>query len=140
MKMMKIFVPALIVATTLAASVAARAAETAPAPADKDAALAAKIVGTWEGTWEIGSASGKVVAVFKSAKGNVLAGETTWFGTAVGDFKDTFSSAKLKGLKLKVPESTMDFDATLSEDGRSMKGTWSSPGGSGPVTLAKKPE
>jgi hypothetical protein len=138
--MKKILVSTLLAAAALAFGFAAPAADPAPAPADKDAALAAKLVGTWEGKWEYSSMSGKAVVVFKSAKGTVLEGTSTWFGTAAGDFNDSFTEAKLKGMKLKVPESTMDFDATLSADGTSMKGTWTSPGGSGAVTLAKKAE
>jgi len=110
-----------------------------PAFAD-DAALAAKLVGTWEGRWEFEKAGDKVTATFASATGNVLKGSTIWFGTAVGDFKDSFTKAKLKDGKLQVPESTMDFAVTVSEDGTSMTGTWTSPMASGAVNLKKVAE
>jgi hypothetical protein len=105
-----------------------------------DSALAAKLVGAWEGRWEFDQVGGKLTVNFKSSAGDTLKGESTWFGTAVGDFSDSFSKAKVKGLKLKVPESTMDFEATVSEDGTSMEGTWSSPMASGALKLKKKVE
>ncbi len=108
-----------------------------PAFAD-DAALAAKLVGDWEGRWEFEKVGDKVTATFASAAGNVLKGTTLWYGTAVGDFKDAFTKAKLKDGKLTVPESTMDFVVTVSEDGTSMTGTWTSPMASGTVTLKKR--
>jgi hypothetical protein len=40
--------------------------------------------------------------------------------------------------KLKVSEQTMDFEATVSEDGDSITGTWTSPMASGPMNLKKK--
>jgi hypothetical protein len=107
-----------------------------PALAD-DAALAAKLVGSWEGRWEFNDAGGKLTAKITSSSGNSLKGETTWFATAVGDFPDRFSSAKVKGGKLKVSEQTMDFEVTVSEDGTSMEGTWTSPVASGPMKLKK---
>jgi hypothetical protein len=108
-----------------------------PVVAD-DAALAAKLVGTWEGKWEFSGAGGKLTAKITASTGNSLKGETTWFGTAVGDFSDRFSSAKVKGNKLKVSEQTMDFEATISEDGSSMEGTWTSPVATGGMNLKKK--
>jgi hypothetical protein len=110
----------------------------APAALADDAALAAKLVGNWEGKWEFGEAGGKLTAKITASSGNALKGETKWFGTAVGDFSDRFSSAKLKDGKLKVSEQTMDFEATVSEDGTSMTGTWTSPMASGPMSLKKK--
>ncbi|HEX7553606.1 MAG TPA: hypothetical protein VF378_08630 [Geothrix sp.] len=107
------------------------------APAD-DAALAAKLVGSWEGKWEFGEVGGRLTARITASSGNALKGETKWFGTAVGDFSDRFSSAKLKDGKLKASEQTMDFEATVSEDGTSMTGTWTSPVASGPMNLKKK--
>jgi len=107
------------------------------APAD-DAALAAKLVGSWEGKWQYENMGGKLTAKITSSSGNSLKGETVWFGTAVGDFSDRFSSAKVKDGKLKVSEQIMDFEATVSEDGSSMEGTWTSPAGSGPMSLKKK--
>jgi hypothetical protein len=114
-------------------------ADDAP-PADKDAALAAKLVGNWEGRWEYGDAGGKLTVTITSAKGNSLEGKSTWFGTVAGDFNDTFSSAKLKDRKFKVGEPTMDFVATVSEDGTSMEGKWTSPAAAGPLKLKKKAE
>jgi hypothetical protein len=58
----------------------------------------------------------------------------------VGDFSDRFSSAKLKDGKLKVSEQTMDFEATVSEDGTTITGTWTSPMASGPMSLKKQAE
>ena len=110
----------------------------APVAHADDAALAAKLVGAWEGRWEYDQVGGKLTVTFKSAAGDTLKGESTWFGTAVGDFSDSFSKAKVKGLKLKVPESTMDFEATVSEDGTSLAGTWSSPMATGALKLKKK--
>jgi len=110
----------------------------APAALADDAALAAKLVGNWEGKWEFGEAGGRLTARITASSGNTLKGETKWFATAVGDFSDRFSSAKLKDGKLKVSERTMDFEATVSEDGTSMTGTWSSPMASGPMSLKKQ--
>jgi hypothetical protein len=110
----------------------------APAALADDAALAAKLVGSWEGKWEFGEAGGRLTARITASSGNSLKGETKWFGTAVGDFEDRFSSAKLKDGKLKVSEQTMDFEATVSEDGTSMTGTWTSPMASGPMSLKKQ--
>jgi hypothetical protein len=110
----------------------------APVVMADDAVTAAKLVGTWEGKWEFNDMGGKALCKITSASGNALKGETTWYGTAVGDFSDRFTSAKVKGSQLKVAESTMDFEMTLSEDGASMKGTWTSPMASGPLTLTKK--
>jgi len=107
------------------------------APAD-ETALAAKLLGNWEGKWEFGEVGGRLTAKITASSGNTLKGETKWFGTAVGDFSDRFSSAKLKEGKLKVSEQTMDFEATVSEDGISMTGTWTSPVASGPMSLKKK--
>jgi hypothetical protein len=104
-----------------------------------DADLAAKLVGTWEGRWEFGDVGGRLTARITSAKDNLLEGETIWFGTAAGDVSDKFKSTKLKSRKLKVSEETMDFVATVSEDGASMEGTWTNPLGiSGPLNLKKK--
>jgi hypothetical protein len=109
------------------------------APAD-DTALAARLVGTWEGRWQFGDAGGRLTARITSAKADSLDGETMWFGTVAGDFSDSFKGAKLKERKLKVSEQTMDFVVTISEDGTSMEGKWTSPGGSGPMSLKKKAE
>ena len=115
-------------------------APAAPAGPAEDAALATKLVGAWEGRWEFDQVGGKLTVTIKSSAGDTLKGESTWFGPAVGDFSDSFSKAKVKGLKLKVPESTMDFEATVSEDGTSMEGTWSSPMASGALKLKRKAE
>ena len=103
-----------------------------------DAEQAAKLVGTWEGKWEYAEMSGKLTAKITAASGNTLKGETVWYATAVGDFNDRFTKAILKGSKLKVTEQTMDFEVTLSEDGKSMVGTWTSPAASGPMSLKLK--
>jgi hypothetical protein len=58
----------------------------------------------------------------------------------VGDFSDRFSSAKVKDGKLKVSQQTMDFVVTISEDGNTLEGTWTSPVASGPMKLKKKPD
>ena len=110
----------------------------APAARADDASLAAKLVGAWEGRWEYAEAGGKLTAKITSSSGNSIKGETTWFATAVGDFSDRISSAKLKDGKLKVSEQTMDFEVTISEDGTTMEGTWTSPMASGPMKLKKK--
>lgn len=111
-----------------------------PAAAD-DAAQAASLVGTWEGKWVFdANVSGKLLVVVASASGTNLKGKSTWFGTAVGDFNDTFSKTKLKDGKLTVGEPTMDFEATIAADGLSMEGTWTSPMASGTLTLKKKVE
>ena len=49
-----------------------------------------------------------------------------------------FTKAKVKGREVKFPEPTMDFEVTLSEDGSTMVGTWTSPVATGKVTLARK--
>jgi hypothetical protein len=103
-----------------------------------DAALAAKLVGQWEGTWEYDSAPSKLTATFTAATGNILTGETLWYATAKGDLKDTFTKATLKGGKLNVPESTINFTAKVSEDGMSMTGEWSFGAISDKITLHKK--
>jgi hypothetical protein len=111
-----------------------------PAPADKDAALAAKLVGNWEGKWEFANNGGRLTVTITAAKDNTLEGKSVWYETVAGDFADTFSKATLKDRKLKVSESTMDFTATVSEDGKSMEGKWTSPMASGPLNLKKKAE
>ena len=131
---------ALVVVCILALPLAAVAADPAPAPADKDAAFAAKLVGNWEGRWTFAEAGGKLTVTVTSVKGNALEGKSVWFETVAGDFADTFTSATVKERKLKVGESTMDFVATISEDGLSMDGKWTSPMASGPLTLKKKAE
>ena len=98
----------------------------APVRAD-DAATAARLVGTWEGNWSYEKEGNKLTVTFKSATGDTLKGSSMWYGTAVGDFGDTFSKAKVKGDKLTVPEPTMEFKAILSEDGTTLTGTWTSP-------------
>jgi heat shock protein HslJ len=110
----------------------------APVAQADDAATAAKLVGTWEGKWTYADMGGKLVVKIESATGNVLKGSSVWFGTAVGDFKDTFTKAKVKGQKVEFPEPTMDFEATLSEDGTAMEGNWTSPIASGGLKLTRK--
>lgn len=110
----------------------------APSVMADDAATAAGLVGTWEGKWEFADLSGKLVVKVASASGDTLKGESTWYGTAVGDFQDKFTKAKVKGREVKFPEPTMDFEATLSEDGLTLTGTWTSPVASGKVTLTRK--
>ena len=107
------------------------------APAD-DAAILAKLVGAWEGKWAYGEMGGKLTAKFVAGSGTALKGETTWFGTAVGDFSDKITKVKVKDGKVSVSEPTMDFEVTLSEDGNAMEGTWTSPVASGPMTLKRK--
>ena len=110
----------------------------APMAHADDAATAAKLVGTWEGRWSYADMGGKLVVKVEVATGNVLKGSSVWFGTAVGDFKDTFTKAKVKGQKIEFPEPTMDFEATLSEDGTAMEGNWTSPLASGGLKLTRK--
>ena len=112
----------------------------APVAQADDAAAAAKLVGTWEGTWMFADMGGTLVVKVEAAPGNVLKGSSVWFGTAVGDFKDTFTKAKVKGQKVEFPEPTMDFEATLSEDGQSLEGNWTSPIASGGLKLTRKPD
>ena len=111
----------------------------APLAMADDAAVAASLVGTWEGKWSYDTMGGKLQVKITAANGANLKGESIWFATAVGDFKDTFSKAKVKGNKLEVGEPTMDFEATISEDGKSMTGTWTSPMATGGLTLMKLP-
>lgn len=110
----------------------------APCVMADDVATAAGLVGTWEGKWEYADLGGKLVVKIASASGDTLKGESTWYGTAVGDFQDKFTKAKVKGREVKFPEPTMDFEATLSEDGSTLTGTWTSPVASGKVTLTRK--
>ena len=110
----------------------------APCVMADDAATAAGLVGTWEGKWAFGDMGGRLVVKVASASGDTLKGESTWYGTAVGDFQDKFTKAKVKGREVKFPEPTMDFEVALSEDGLSMTGTWTSPVATGKVTLTKK--
>jgi hypothetical protein len=102
-----------------------------------DAELAAKLVGNWEGRWEFADNGGKLTVKITAAKGDSLEGESMWFATVAGDFKDSFSKAILKDRKLKVSEQTMDFVVTVSEDGKSMEGKWTSPMASGPMKIKK---
>jgi hypothetical protein len=111
----------------------------APFAMADDAAVAAGLVGTWEGTWTYDTSGGRLVVKITASNGASLKGESMWYGTVVGDFKDTFSKAKVKGQKVEVGEPTMDFEATLSEDGRTLTGTWTSPMATGGLTLTKKP-
>ena len=110
-----------------------------PAMAD-DAALASKLVGTWEGKWLYDTMGGKLIVKITAASGTSLKGKSTWYATAVGDFEDSFTKTKLKDGKLTVSEATMDFEATVNEDGTSMEGTWTSPMASGAMNLKKKAE
>ncbi len=110
----------------------------APVAHADDAATAAKLVGTWEGKWMYADMGGKLVVKIEAATGNVLKGSSVWYGTAVGDFKDTFTKAKVKGQKVEFPEPTMDFEATLSEDGTAMEGNWTSPIATGGLKLQRK--
>ncbi len=110
----------------------------APMAQADDAATAAKLVGTWEGKWIFADMGGKLVVKIDAATGNVLKGSSVWYGTAVGDFSDTFTKAKVKGQKIEFPEPTMDFEATLSEDGTAMEGNWTSPIATGRLTLQRK--
>lgn len=128
--MSKTYRPFVIAACILAA---------APCVMADDAATAAGLVGTWEGKWAFADLGGKLVVKIVSATGDTLKGESTWYGTAVGDFQDKFTKAKVKGRDVTFPEPTMDFEVKLSEDGASMLGTWTSPVASGKVTLTRKP-
>ena len=110
----------------------------APMAHADDAATAAKLVGTWEGKWLYADMGGKLVVQIDAATGNVLKGSSVWYGTAVGDFKDTFTKAKVKGQIIEFPEPTMDFEATLSEDGTAMEGNWTSPIATGKLKLQRK--
>jgi hypothetical protein len=110
----------------------------APVAHADDAATAAKLVGTWEGKWLFADMGGKLVVKIDAATGNVLKGSSVWYGTAVGDFKDTFTKAKVKGQQVEFPEPTMDFEATLSEDGQSLEGNWTSPIATGKLKLQRK--
>ena len=110
----------------------------APCVLADDAATAAGLVGTWEGQWEFADLGGKLVVKIASASGDTLKGESTWYGTAVGDFQDKFTKAKVKGREVKFPEPTMDFEVTISEGGASLTGTWTSPVATGKVTLTRK--
>ncbi len=127
--MLKTYRPFVMIACVMAS---------APCVLADDAATAAGLVGTWEGKWEFADLSGKLVVKIASASGDTLKGESTWYGTAVGDFQDTFTKAKVKGREVKFPEPTMDFEVTLSEDGSTMVGTWTSPVATGKVTLTRK--
>lgn len=127
--MLKTYRPFVMIACVLAS---------APCVLADDATTAAGLVGTWEGKWEFADLSGKLVVKIASASGDTLKGESTWYGTAVGDFQDMFTKAKVKGREVKFPEPTMDFEVTLSEDGSTMVGTWTSPVATGKVTLARK--
>ena len=110
----------------------------APVAMADDAATAAKLVGTWEGKWSYADMGGKLVVKVTAASGNVLKGSSVWYGTAVGDFEDSFTKAKVKGQKVEFPEPTMDFEGTLAEDGQSLEGTWTSPLATGGLKLKKK--
>jgi len=104
---------------------------------DAEAALAAKLVGSWEGRWTFADAGGKATMKITAATGAALKGTTKWFDTAVGDFEDTIKKTKLKGAKLEVTESTMDFEVQVADDGKTLTGTWTSPMASGGLTLKK---
>lgn len=110
----------------------------APSLRADDAALAARLVGTWEGRWQYEDMSGRLTIRITSASGNSLKGESTWYATAVGDFSDRFTSARVTSGKLKATERTMDFEATVSEDGNTLEGTWTSPAGSGPMKVQRQ--
>lgn len=116
------------------------AAAVAMAPASlraDDAAVLAKLAGSWVGEWQYDeNMKGKLTATFSVEEGKVK-GETVWFATAVGDFGDKVQGAKVKGASIRVTESTMDFEGTLSEDGATFKGTWTSPVAQGTLVLKK---
>ena len=89
-----------------------------------DAGLAARLIGRWDGQWENAFCKGGLTIRITAANGNTLDGETTWFGTVVGDVSDRFSGATLRFRVLKAAGNTMDFVVTVSEDGTSLEGRW----------------
>ena len=103
-----------------------------------DAEVAGKLAGNWEGTWKIGDIAGKLTANINGVSGEKFKGDATWFGTQVGDLKLPISSAKVKEGKVFVDQPYgMSFEAKLSEDNKSMEGSWSSAAGNGPMSLKK---
>ena len=62
----------------------------------------------------------------------VLADDAATAAGLVGAWEGKWEFADLSG------KPTMDFEVTLSEDGSTMVGTWTSPVATGKVTLARK--
>ncbi len=103
-----------------------------------DADIAPKLVGKWEGKWIFGSAGGKLTAEITAAEGTQLKGEATWFGTAAGDLKLPFGKAEIKDGTVKIEQMyNLSLTGKVSEDAKSMTGTWESAAGNGPMELKK---
>jgi len=103
-----------------------------------DADIAPKLVGKWEGQWTFGSTGGKLTAEITAVEGTQLKGEATWFGTAAGDLKLPFDSAGIKDGTVKIDQAyNLSLTGKVSEDAKSMAGTWESAAGGGPMELKK---
>lgn len=103
-----------------------------------DFKLAPTLVGNWAGEWKFQGVAGKLTSKISGSEGNQLKGQATWFGTAVGDLDLAFNKAEVKDGAVVVEHPyNMSFKATVSEDGKTMTGTWESMAGSGPMQMKK---
>jgi len=103
-----------------------------------DADIAPKLIGKWEGKWIFGSAGGKLTAEITAVEGTKLKGEAAWFGTAAGDLKLPFGSAEIKDGTVKIEQMyNLRITGKVSEDAKSMTGTWESAAADGPMELKK---
>ncbi|MBS1197959.1 MAG: hypothetical protein H6R18_1744 [Proteobacteria bacterium] len=119
------------------------------APADtqarspaNDEKLAASLVGKWEGMWKSSgsSHSGKLNTSIRASDGIHLKGRSDWLSTTAGDFELDFVIAKIKDSKLSVTYGTggLYFEADISDNGKSMTGTWSNRQGNAGTLQMKK--
>ncbi|NTV74124.1 MAG: hypothetical protein HGA66_07940 [Holophaga sp.] len=102
--------------------------------------MAAKLPGVWEGRWEFAGSGGKCTARIEVEGKQTFKGTTVWFDTPAGDLNDKFTGATLKDGKFSATEKGVDFEVTLSEDGATMTGAWTTAVASGPLLFKKKAE
>jgi hypothetical protein len=117
---------------------AAPSASAAPAAAtaNNDAATAAKLKGNWTGQWTLpGFGGGKFELIVTEVNGNNVSGNANWYGTAVGDLKETVKNAPVQNGTLTVNHGSIPFKLTLKGD--TLAGTWSAGGYEGPLTAKR---
>lgn len=117
--------------------ITALAAVSSMAIAD-DAEIAAKLKGNWQGYWQFGERIGRMSARVTGAEETRLQGEVIWFGMAPQALKLPFDKAEIKDGAFKlIHDYGLTIDGKVSADGKSIKGTWGSAVGGGPVELKK---
>jgi hypothetical protein len=109
----------------------------AAAPAVKDDVIAAKLKGNWTGDWSVGGAGGKFELFITEVQGANVKGSANWYGTAVGDMKAPISKGVVQNGVLSVEQpGGWDFNVSMKDD-KTLTGTWSVAGYSGPLKLSR---